>query len=97
MVHHREGELRAAHFASRRFQAGECLRGSAFMDQMAVDIDERRLAGLFVDDVRVPDFFVQRTRGHRPDYSIPRLYCSNSAEVPPIEAPRLQQGTISIL
>jgi hypothetical protein len=38
------------------------LRRRAFVDEMAVDIEERRLSRLFVDDVRVPDFLVKRFR-----------------------------------
>jgi len=39
------------------------LRGSAFVDEVAVDIDERGLSGLFVDDVAVPDFLVKSFGG----------------------------------
>ena len=36
------------------------------MDEVAVDIDERGLAGLFVDDVAVPNLLVESFRsGHR--------------------------------
>ncbi len=64
MIHHREGQLGLAHFAAGCFESRERLRGSAFVDQMAVDIDQRGLTGLFVDDVRVPDFFVECAGGH---------------------------------
>src|SRR6266404_1758400 len=66
VVHHREGEIGAADFASLGAQAGEGLRGSAFVDEVAVDIDERGLAGLLMDDVAVPNFLVESLRsGHR--------------------------------
>ncbi len=45
VVHHREGQLRPAHFAPGRLDARKGLRGSAFVDQMAVDINQRGLAG----------------------------------------------------
>ncbi len=60
VVHHREGEIGAADFASFGTQAGEGLRGSAFVDEVAVDIDERGVAGLFVDNMGVPNFLVER-------------------------------------
>jgi hypothetical protein len=33
------------------------------VDEVSVNIDERGLAGLFVDNVAVPDFLVERFRG----------------------------------
>jgi hypothetical protein len=33
------------------------------VDQVAVYVDERGLAGLFVNNVAVPNFLVQRSRG----------------------------------
>ena len=66
VVHHREGEIGPAHFASFGAQAGEGLRRSALMDEVAVDIDERGLAGLFVHDVAVPNLLVESFRSaHR--------------------------------
>jgi hypothetical protein len=65
MIHHGESQFRAADFAARGFQARERLRGSAFVNQVTIDIDERRLAGNFAHDVRVPNFFVESQRGHQ--------------------------------
>ena len=64
MIHHREGQFGLAHFAAGSFQPGKRLRRSAFVDQMPVDVDQRGFARLFVDDVRVPDFFVKCARSH---------------------------------
>jgi hypothetical protein len=63
VVHHGESEIGAANFASFGAQAGKGLRGSAFVDEVAVDIDERGLSGLFVDNVAVPDFLVKSFGG----------------------------------
>src|SRR5882672_11434052 len=64
VVHHRESEVRAAHLAAFRLKSGEGLRGSALVNQMAVNIDERRMAGRFVNNVGVPDLLVERFRCH---------------------------------
>ncbi len=63
VVHHREGEIGAADFASLGAQAGESLRGSAFVDEVAVDVNKRGLVRLFVDNVAVPDFLVESFSG----------------------------------
>jgi hypothetical protein len=63
VVHDRESEIGAAHFASLGAQAGEGLRGSAFVDEVAVDVNERGLVRLFVDNVAVPDFLVESFSG----------------------------------
>lgn len=64
MIHHGEGELGAADFAARSFESRKCLRRSAFVDQVAIDVNQRGLPGDFAHDVRVPDFFVKGQRGH---------------------------------
>ncbi len=64
VVHHGEGEVGAADFAAFRAQAGKSLGRSAFVDEVAVDVDDRGLAGFFADDVGVPDFLVQRFGWH---------------------------------
>ena len=58
VVHDRKRKVRSPHLASRRFQAGESLRGCSFVNEMAVDIDERGLRGLFSHQVGIPDLFV---------------------------------------
>ena len=60
MIHHRESEVGPADLAPFGAKPREGLGRSALMDEMAVYIDNRRLAGLFANDVGVPDFLVQR-------------------------------------
>ena len=64
MVHHREGEIGAAHFAAFRVEAGKGLRRGAFVDQVAVNVNERGLPGFFADHVGIPDFLVESFRRH---------------------------------
>jgi len=64
MIHHREGEIGAANLAPFGAEAGECLRRRAFVDEMPVNIDERRLSRLFVNYVRVPDLLVESFLWH---------------------------------
>ena len=59
VVHDGEGQVGPAHFAAGGFQAGERLRRSDFMDQVAVDVDQRGFAGDFSNEVGIPDFFVE--------------------------------------
>ncbi len=65
MVHHREGEIGAAHLAAGGFQAGKGLRGGDFVNQVAVNVDEGRLAGGLAHHVRVPNFFVHGLGRHK--------------------------------
>jgi hypothetical protein len=60
MVHHRECKIRAADLAAFGAEAGESLGRSAFVYEVAVDVDDGGLAGLFANDVGVPDFLVER-------------------------------------
>jgi hypothetical protein len=62
VIHHREGEIGAANLASFGAEAGESLRRRAFVNEVAVNVDERGFAWLFVNDVGVPDFLVERFR-----------------------------------
>jgi hypothetical protein len=64
MVHHGEGEIRAADFAAFGVKPSEGLRRSALVNEVAVNIDDRGLGGLLVDDVGVPDFLIERFRSH---------------------------------
>src|SRR5437879_4947832 len=64
MVHHGKGEIGAADFAAFGEKSGESLGRSAFMDEVAVNIDDGGLAGLLVNDVGVPDFLIERFRSH---------------------------------
>ncbi len=64
MVHHCESEIGAVDFAAFGPKSCESLWRGAFVDQVAVDVDDRGLAGLFVNDVGVPDFLIERFRIH---------------------------------
>src|SRR5579859_116102 len=59
VIHYGESEIGAAYFAAFRFESGEGLRRSAFVDEVAVNIDERGFPRLLMDEMRVPDFFVE--------------------------------------
>src|SRR5882724_12654046 len=59
MVHHGEGEIGAADLAAFGAETGEGLGRGALVDEVAVDVDDRGLAGLLVNDVRVPDFLIE--------------------------------------
>ena len=65
MIHHGESEVGAAHFAAGGFQARKGLRRGDFVDQVAVNVNERRFAGDFANDVSIPDFFVECLWRHR--------------------------------
>ena len=53
-----------AHRAALDAQALERLRRGDLVDEVEVDVEERRLAVLLADDVRVPDLVEERSRGH---------------------------------
>ena len=59
VIHYSEGEIGAADFAAFGFESGEGLRGSALVDEVAVNIDERWFAGFLMNEVGIPDFFVE--------------------------------------
>jgi len=60
MVHHRESEIWAADLAAFGAKTGKSLGRGALVNEMAVDVDNRGLAGIFANDVGVPDFLVKR-------------------------------------
>jgi len=64
MVHDSEGEIGAADFAAFGAEAGEGLGRGAFVDEMAIDVDEGGVVGVFVDNVGLPDFFVESCGDH---------------------------------
>ena len=59
MIHDGEGEVGAADLTAFGFEAGKGLGRGALVDEVAIDVEERGLAGFFVDDVILPDFFVE--------------------------------------
>ena len=65
VVHHGESEIGAAKLAAFGLESGEALRGSGFVDEVAVDIDDGRLAWLLVDEMGVPNFLVEGFRRGR--------------------------------
>jgi hypothetical protein len=64
MVHHGKSEIGAADFATFGAETGEGLGRGAFMDEVAINIYDGRLAGLLVNNVGVPDFLIERFRRH---------------------------------
>ncbi len=54
-----DGEIGAADFEAAFAQALEGLRRGDFVHQMQIDVDKAGRAGLFVDDVGVPDFLAE--------------------------------------
>ena len=55
VVHRRDRQVGPAHLPSGEAQPLEGLRARHLVDEMEVDVEQRRLAGPLVDDVRVPD------------------------------------------
>ena len=64
MVHHRKSKIGAADLAAFGAETGEGLGRSAFVNEVTVDVNDPGLAGLLVNDVRVPDFLIERFRCH---------------------------------
>ena len=60
VIHRRDGEIGAPHAPPVEPQPVERLRRGHLVDQVQVDVEQRRLAGLLADDVRVPDLLEQR-------------------------------------
>src|SRR5262249_20008699 len=75
VVHHGERKLGPADCSTLGPETCERLRRSSFVDEMAVDVNERRLARLFVDNVIFPDFFVESLRRHSGSLRILALPC----------------------
>src|SRR5690242_15342560 len=59
MVHHGKREVGPADGAFFRAQASKSLRGRAFMNQVPVNVNERRLARLFPGNVVHPDLLIE--------------------------------------
>ncbi len=62
VIDHAQRLVRRMHFAAGKPQAFEGLRACHLMHEVPVDIDEAGAVRLFVDEVIVPDFVVERTR-----------------------------------
>src|SRR5271165_5973101 len=70
MIHHRKGQVRAAHLASLGLQPRKCLRRSAFVNQMPVNKNERRLPRLLVNKVAIPNLLVKGCLCHGSSSSV---------------------------
>lgn len=83
MIHHGEGKIGAAELAAFGFEAGEALRGSGFVDEVAVDVNDVGLVGLLVDEMGIPNFLVKSFRRHRGSIRMVALreYMSNQIEM----------------
>src|SRR6267378_4050987 len=64
LVHNGERQVGPPHFAARFLQAGKRLRRGAFMDEMAVNINQRGFSRRLMDDVSIPDFAIHCARSH---------------------------------
>src|ERR1700680_3323991 len=64
MIEGRKRAIGPADFAAGERQTLEGLRPRDFMNQVEVDIEQRRFTGRFVDDVGIPDFFKECLGGH---------------------------------
>ena len=70
MVDRRESQVRPPHLAARQPKPIESLRARHLVDQVPVDVKQRRLVGL-LDHVAIPHFLKQRLT-HRPSTSVIR-------------------------
>jgi hypothetical protein len=57
MIDSTDGEIRPADGSTRHPQSIERLRRGNFMDQMSIDVEQRRLAGRSAHDMSIPNFF----------------------------------------
>ena len=62
VIHRRDRQVRTPHGPAREPQALERLRRRHLVDEVQVDEEERRLAGLFPDDVALPRPVEERAR-----------------------------------
>src|SRR5262249_57125088 len=64
VVHHGKGKIGPPNLSPLGLQASEGLRRCAFVNQVAVDVDQGGLSWFFANQVIFPDFFVERLRCH---------------------------------
>jgi len=57
MVHYGKGEIGTAQLAALGFEPGKSLGRRGFVNEVAINVDNGRLASFLVDNVRVPDFW----------------------------------------
>ena len=63
MIGHGEREIGAADLAAGGGETVEGLRAGHFMDEVAVDIEQRGAVVALLDDMRVEDLLVERAGG----------------------------------
>ena len=66
VIHRRDRQVGPPHRAAGEPQRLERLRARHLVDEVQVDVEQRRLARLLVDDVRLPDLVEQRASLNRP-------------------------------
>ena len=64
VVHDGKGQVWPAHFAAGGLQSSKRLRGRHFVDEVTVDVNQRRFSGRLADEVRFPNFPVHCARIH---------------------------------
>ncbi len=62
VIHGRHRPIRTAHLEPALAQAGERLRRGDLVNQVEVDVEDRRRARVLSDDVGIPDFLEERAR-----------------------------------
>ncbi len=62
MIGHCQCQIRATHFAARNTQPLKCLWAGDFMHQMAINKDQAGAIVTTINDVGIPDFFIQCAR-----------------------------------
>ena len=68
VVHRREREIRAPNAPAGEPQPVEGLRRGHLVDEVEIDVEQRRLSVLLVDDVALPDPVEERLRHERQPY-----------------------------
>ena len=82
VIHRRERPVRPAHAAAGQAQPLERLRRGDLVDQVQVDVEQRRLARRLGDDVPLPDLLEQR-----PCHAVTLVCKASKAECPGDRAP----------
>ena len=62
VIRHGQRQIRSANFAARHPQPFERLRAGDFMDEVTVDEDKAGAVRTLIDNMGVPDFFIQCAR-----------------------------------
>ena len=62
MVNCSDGQIRPADASSGSAQTLKGLRGSDLVHKMKINVEQRRLACLLMDDMGIPNFFTEGAR-----------------------------------